>query len=605
MIFTINDIKNMVTTSLSTILEGVDYSYDGKNINFSINQDKTDKGNLSGNMSVDTRVFGRRQDILNGDGTTKARGLQVKSDVAKETLEFYQNVMAFLNSNDINGLQNFLNKSNSRSVTTVEDWIKELTRNKKSLEDIKSLCTRHIEKCEDEINIYGSTNDRVVNSSEPEEKTSRYISGMVPNTDVRFVSLFSMKDFNFSDAIKHIQLRPNGNTDKVMGVSKTQRPKDKIPVTYDDNVHTTVAQNFSLDRVQPYHFKQQYQLKGRKYDTSVNTQDDLQRELSKTKDYTSVNQFMDKSIIYANYVLKVENFRPDFIVAAPSSSKYNEYYCRNLSMKLGVPYIHNFFMRNVLNVKCDDGYIEKMKADGLTDKDIKDLEDGIRSAVIREVMSKVYEPIKAFIKNNSDVFKSIKSKKNKQPVPFEVVQDFILKHSFEMLKSSYETDGKSKLQKELVALFLTSRYTYHEIFGSSKPILNTFMTILRDKNRLKSFKQALAQSVNVLNTFCGLLKTRGYRLGELSYTSGEPFKITGFSKRHRPYVKHFYVVHNDHLVNGELPSRYKGAKFLIFDEDMNSGATLKLSIEALKDKLPQLPSTDILCLVNGYSAGGM
>ena len=108
------------------------------------------------------------------------------------------------------------------------------------------------------------------------------------------------------------------------------------------------------------------------------------------------------------------------------------------------------------------------------------MEDGIRSAVIREVMSKVYEPIKAFIKNNSDVFKSIKSKKSKQPVPFEVVQDFILKHSFEMLKSSYDTDGKSKLQKELVALFLTSRYTYHEIFGSSKPILNTFMTILRD-----------------------------------------------------------------------------------------------------------------------------
>ena len=53
------------------------------------------------------------------------------------------------------------------------------------------------------------------------------------------------------------------------------------------------------------------------------------------------------------------------------------------------------------------------------------------------------------IKNNSDVFKSIKSKKSKQPVPFEVVQDFILKHSFEMLKSSYDTDGKSKLQKEL------------------------------------------------------------------------------------------------------------------------------------------------------------
>lgn len=605
MIFTINDIKNMVTTSLSTILEGVDYDYDGKNVNFSINQDKTDKGNLSGNMSVDTRVFGRKDDILNGDGTTRARGLQANSANAKETLDFYQDVMTYLESNDIKGLQMFLRKSNSRSVTTVSDWIKEMAQKKKSLDDIKSLCTRHIEKCEDEINIYGSTNDRVVNSMEPEEKTSRYISGMVPNTDVRFVSLFSMKDFNFSDAIKHIKLRPNGNTDKIMGISKTQRPKDKIPVTYDDNIRTTVAQNFSLDRVEPYHFKQQYQLRGGKYDTSINTQDDLQRELSKTKNYTSVNQFMDKSIIYANYVLKLENFRPDFIVAAPSSSKYNEYYCKNLSMKLGVPYIHNFFMRNVLNVKCDDGYIEKMKANGLTDGDIKALEDGIRNAVVREVMSNVYAPIKTFIANNADVFGTIKSKKNNQPVPFEKVQEFILKHSFEMLKLTYEKNGKTKLQKELVALFLTAKYVYDNVYGSSKAILTAFMEILRDKNRLKAFKQALSRSVSILNTFCDLLTTKGYRLGELSYTSGEPFKITGFSKRHRPYVKHFYVIHNDHLVNGELPSRYKGAKFLIFDEDMNSGATLKLSIDALKDKLPQLPSSDILCLVNGYSAGGM
>ena len=124
MIFTINDIKNMVTTSLSTILEGVDYDYDGKNVNFSINQDKTDKGNLSGNMSVDTRVFGRKDDILNGDGTTRARGLQANSANAKETLDFYQDVMTYLESNDIKGLQMFLRKSNSRSVTTVSDWIK-------------------------------------------------------------------------------------------------------------------------------------------------------------------------------------------------------------------------------------------------------------------------------------------------------------------------------------------------------------------------------------------------------------------------------------------------------------------------------------------------
>ena len=113
MIFTINDIKNMVTTSLSTILEGVDYDYDGKNIGFSINQDRRDKGNVSGNMSVYTRVFGKKQDILNGDGTTRARGLQTNSNVAKESLDFYRNVMTYLESNNIKGLQDFLKNNYS------------------------------------------------------------------------------------------------------------------------------------------------------------------------------------------------------------------------------------------------------------------------------------------------------------------------------------------------------------------------------------------------------------------------------------------------------------------------------------------------------------
>ena len=50
------------------IFEGIDYKkqgtqYDAAPIDFSINQDKTDKGNI-GKNSVDTRVFGNKQDIL-------------------------------------------------------------------------------------------------------------------------------------------------------------------------------------------------------------------------------------------------------------------------------------------------------------------------------------------------------------------------------------------------------------------------------------------------------------------------------------------------------------------------------------------------------------
>ena len=263
----------------------------------------------------------------------------------------------------------------------------------------------------------------------------------------------------------------------------------------------------------------------------------------------------------------------------------------------------NFFVRNVLNVKCDDGYVEKMKAEGLSDKDIEDLENGIRSAVIREVLFYTYQPIKNFIQKYANVFNNIKSPKTGQIIPFTDVEEIILRHTFGVVKETFTNNGKAtNLQKELISIFLSIK-KYDKNYGSTRAIIANIYNLLRDRHFLKEFKQAIAASVNTLNSFSSLLKTRGYRLGD--FNKGEPYKITGFSKRHRRYIKHFYVVHNDHLVNGELPSRYKNAKFLIFDEDMNSGATLKLSIDALRDKLPQLPSTDILCLVNGYSAGGM
>ena len=65
---TIDNIKDMVNSTLKILFEGVDYSFnnDTGSVDFSINQDKTDKGNISGGLSVDTRVFGTKDDILNG-----------------------------------------------------------------------------------------------------------------------------------------------------------------------------------------------------------------------------------------------------------------------------------------------------------------------------------------------------------------------------------------------------------------------------------------------------------------------------------------------------------------------------------------------------------
>ena len=78
-----------------------------------------------------------------------------------------------------------------------------------------------------------------------------------------------------------------------------------------------------------------------------------------------------------------------------------------------------------------------------------------------------------------------------------------------------------------------------------------------------------------------------------------------FDKRERKFLSNVYVVASKNLnKNGELFNRLSNSNFLIFDEDMNSGATLKLSIDALLDKIPGHNSDQIKCLVNCYSSGG-
>ena len=57
------------------------------------------------------------------------------------------------------------------------------------------------------------------------------------------------------------------------------------------------------------------------------------------------------------------------------------------------------------------------------------------------------------------------------------------------------------------------------------------------------------------------------------------------------------------IKNNELQNRYKNAKFLVFDEDINSGATLKLICDLLMDKVDN-SENNIKCLVNAVSLGG-
>jgi hypothetical protein len=166
----------------------------------------------------------------------------------------------------------------------------------------------------------------------------------------------------------------------------------------------------------------------------------------------------------------------------------------------------------------------------------------------------------------------------------------------------------------------TKDYNYKEDVDFILPYV---MNIIRTRLSVK-FQGLLAQMTKEVNSYESmLLSDTGYRLNY-----NRKFKITDVDAAVRPYIKDAYIVANKELAydknydndNKILRSKYLGKSFLIIDEDMNSGGTLKLLIQALKDvmidmKKPKdmsesdfnnyhdnvISSDQICCLVNLYT----
>lgn len=570
---------------IGVLNEGVDWSKnDNGTINFSINH-KTDNNSNKGTNSVDTRVFGTKNDILHGKVLTKngntsglSKSLEQNYISKHAALQFYQQVMNFVQNGRVGNIE-YIDGLDKTTYTAVLKWF----NNGYSDNKIIDACKKAIHRIQSDASQVFSTYDRVSNE-ENEDKVARYITGTVPSTNVKYISLFSMTDFNFSDAIKHGKVRQNGNTDEILGITPDQRETDvygnlkQIDVTYDGKYKPNIAQNFSLDNVKDGHYKQQYGLNGE-------------------GGYSSVNAFLDKSVIYADYALKKEGFKPDVLVSAPSSSKFNQYYCTNLSHKLGVPYINDFFQRNVINVRFDDGRdISAMREKGFSEKDITEFAAQVKGIAYKEIAYFVSEPIRTFINDNANVFGNIPNgKSSRQKMPLDYVIDCMSNHSYKIALQYMRNNDT--ITKHLLQNFFnetskinTTKYNYAYLLAQ-----------IQQRTPKRIFDDVLQQVLQIIQQYSEQLQERGYKLR----FNTKRFKITQIKKQFRPFLNNVYIVADKYLnQNNELFTRYKNAKFLIFDEDINSGATLKLAIDALKEKLPENTDNNILCLVNAYSGSG-
>ena len=566
--------------ALDVLNEGVNWNKnDDGSINFSINTDASDKANLIGDTSVDTRVFGNKNDILYGDGTLSKRSKTLHQNYVNKqgAIKMYQSLIDYVKNGRKGELYNG-DDVDSKTKSTINKWLEDDRSDNRLMAD----ALKSINRIKGEGDVIFNTYDRVNNSTK--DKVARYKTGTVPTTNVKYIALFAMSDFNFSDAIKNGNLRQNGNTDAILGINKDERTKtngvlNNIPLTYDGNKTPDIEQNFSLKNTNKYHYKQQY-----------NYNDE---------NYTSVNQFMDKSVMYASYALKEENFKPDYIIAAPSSSKFNIYYCNNLSKKIGVPFVIDFFQRNIINVKFDgDKDAQELLKQGFSQKDVLEFESSVKNIAYTEIAHIISEPMKKFIQQYSQLFYNISSApKSRTKASIVDVYECMMLYSFQTIINS--SNNVDDLTTYLTQQFMLKKQKLQRSYDS-KHIHNEVIKRIKMKIGIKRFNNVLLEIQRLIKQYETQIIESGYKLNFKT----KKFKITKFSQRLRPFLHDVYIVADQYTNNGKLLSKYKNANFLIFDEDINSGATLKLAIDALEDKLATSDSSKILCLVNAQSSSG-
>jgi hypothetical protein len=566
------------------LLEGVDWKKnDDGTISLSVNQDRSDAAN-KGMNSVDTRVFGKKDEILFGDNTASGKNptLYDTAKTKEATVNFYKDLITYVN----NGKKGQIKASEyvaPQTIAAVKKWFEE----NKSDNFIVYAAKKAITRIEKEADVYTTTVDRIGKSDSV--KIARYMTGKISGTNVKYIALFSMTDFNFSDAIKHGNIRQNGNTDTILGISPEDRKNTHrktelahIGVRYDQGVDPNIQGNFSISDAEKDHERSSYGVGDKKY--------------------TSVAQFMDKSVQYAAYVLNQEKFYPDFIVSPPSSSKFNEFYCTNLSRKLNVPYIKDFFMRNLINVRFDkDKDVSQMREDGFSEKDIMEFEGQVKSLAYKEISYVVSEPMRNFIESNKNLFGNISlTLHSREKTPIEDVFECMMVYAYKIITDKMKS-SEDVVTKQLLSVFRSRTVKLYNKRYDFNHIIDQVMWVIKLKIGFKVFGNVLSQTYELVRKYSDQLKKQGY---ELKFTAKKA-KLTSFKKQFRPYLHDVYIVADNYLgKDNKLTKQYKNAKFLIFDEDINSGATFKLCIDALQDKIPDNVDSNILCMANAYSAKG-
>lgn len=567
-----------------------------RNLNGTANVYFDSKTDDASNKDFDTRIFGSRNDILYGDNTLP-RGKNFADKTMFSTYKYNMIVSAlnYINSEDFSLPFDFSRIPNCSDAFR-KSIITQIDKCQAEGIDVKRGLETYLSKEEGRLGMLLGMNqnkyERVYNSQDT-DINFRYLLGKVPGTQIDVISLFTMNDFNFSDALKNGNIRQSEKINSMIGkknidyeysLQKGAKPYKKMPITYDSNITPDIMNNFSLDdntlNGDNSHFKKQYGYGGE-------------------NGYTSITKFMDKSVLYAGNILRKIGFHPDFILSAPSSSKFNQYYCTNLSRKLNIPYINDFFKRNIINVRFDEETERKMVSMGADDGTILKIKHLLINALYGEISDEVKNTVMNFVTENGISFKeALRNYRGFTNVDKNFGVTILCNDICTEIINNNLTIDSTLVYKRMVERIIKNTSNNY----SGKPVVQKHQRemsrIIRNVIGEERMKFLMFKIDLIFDKYDKSIKN-GF-----TYIP-KRFKITAIPQRFRNCIKNVYIVSDQYLnkQDNSLQNKFKNANFLIFDEDINSGATLKMVCDALQDLMDNHDSK-IKCLVNAYSNSG-
>jgi hypothetical protein len=431
----------------------------------------------------------------------------------------------------------------------------------------------------------------------------KYLKTKIPNTNTDVISLFPFADFGGTELIKKNRLSLGNKNIKNLFPKTKEKYKD---VTFKGTENDRSA-----------------------FDFNINQYVNIDKE---SNDYGSAQHFLHDSLIHAKNVLNEQKYIPNFVICVPSTSNFNEGYIKKLSEQIG----NNCKSYNAFIVKDWVGYTmskedeEKLKQALLHTKYLYNHEDdktvdvfkatimkGVKNSFLYKISKHIPQVYKNF-NNLTDIEKNYLLKyflylitKKEKKILALLGEDYNPENELERLKKTfYKIKGQPKLY-ELCVNTLKNNKTYKINKTIVNNIINELQIYYPENNNNTSIKIDIN---SILYQDSDVQMTSLIPSGNIGANS----KVSG--AKLRPLIVTVYFVNNQQyelttegktmmeIISNNIKQNLQEDKknvelshqnILIFDDDMDTGASLKLCVDTMNKVLNDYRvsnNTQIKCL---------